>query len=231
MCVEPAIERNKMWGMLDAVQAARDQSLFREVNEKLRGTNAAFEAAGRDATFVCECANHDCTEQVPVPLVEYHAVRLVPTHFIVAPNSGHVFPNVERVAEQQDTYWVVEKYGDAGLAAIQLDPRRRQQDDVQGQNVSVEVLTARGGVRIPWESRQALLERIRENTETKMIVAAFEAVGTSRPVDLDDHGKTALLLILSTWLAEASVPEQLPPGIFELRTALLFEEYDRGKGP
>jgi hypothetical protein len=109
----------------EAVEAAQDQSLFREVNEKLRDLNEAFETITRDSGFICECANRDCIEYVTMTLADYEAIRLVPTHFLVTPRESHVVPKVERVIEQNDRYWVVEKFGDAGMAAIKLDPRRR----------------------------------------------------------------------------------------------------------
>jgi hypothetical protein len=109
-----------------ALEAAKDQSLFREVNERLRDLNEAFESNTRDSEFICECAHRDCVKHVTLSLADYEAIRLVPTHFLVAPASEHVFANVERVVMQSDEYWIVEKHGDAGLAAIKLDPRRRR---------------------------------------------------------------------------------------------------------
>jgi hypothetical protein len=37
----------------------------------------------------------------------------------------HVFPDIERIVAKRDGYFVVEKFGEAGLAAIKLDPRSR----------------------------------------------------------------------------------------------------------
>ena len=108
-----------------AVEAAKDQSLFREVNERLRDLNAAFETITRDSEFLCECANRDCIEHVTMTLAEYEHVRAVPTRFVVLPERHHVFPEVEDVVEEHDGYFVVEKTGDAGAAAIKLDPRSR----------------------------------------------------------------------------------------------------------
>jgi hypothetical protein len=112
-------------GCDEAVQAANDQSLFREVNERLRELNEAFETITRDSDFICECANRDCIEHLRVTLAEYEAVRAVSTRFLVLPGQAHVFPDYERVVERHDGHWVVEKEGDAGMAAIRLDPRRR----------------------------------------------------------------------------------------------------------
>jgi hypothetical protein len=106
-----------------AVHAAEDQSLFREVNERLRDLNEAFEHAARNSEFICECADRNCVEHVVLTLAEYEQVRLVPTHFIVLPSMKHVFIDVERIVEERESYFVVEKYGDAGITAVKLDPR------------------------------------------------------------------------------------------------------------
>jgi hypothetical protein len=108
----------------DPVEAARHQTLFREVNERLRTLNEAFESVMRDSEFICECANTNCMEHVILTISEYEAVRRVPTRFVVLP--GHVFPEVERVAEEHDGYFVVEKFGEAGKAAVRLDSRSRR---------------------------------------------------------------------------------------------------------
>ena len=112
-----------------AVQAAKDQSLFREVNEQMRELNEAFETATRESRFVCECANRDCLDHVSVTLEEYEEIRRVPTHFVVAP--GHVYRDVERVVWAVEEHVVVEKVGDAGIAAFKLDPRLRHRPSEQ----------------------------------------------------------------------------------------------------
>lgn len=103
------------------VEAARTQSLFREVNERM-------EEIGRDARLVdgellCECANTECAKPILLTLTEYEAVRRIPTHFLVAP--GHEDPAIERVVAANERYVVVEKFGEAGATAVGLDPRRR----------------------------------------------------------------------------------------------------------
>ena len=53
----------------------------------------------------------------------YEAVRSNAQRFIVAPADAHVDLTVEKVVEQTDGYWVVEKLGVAGEVAEDLDPR------------------------------------------------------------------------------------------------------------
>lgn len=104
------------------LEVARTQSLFREVNEQL-GRLATKFAIDLNLDFVCECGNHQCTENVELSLTEYEEVRRIPTRFVVKP--GHVQHRFERAVEQHRRYAVVEKFGDGGVAALRFDPRRR----------------------------------------------------------------------------------------------------------
>jgi hypothetical protein len=104
-----------------ADRAARNEAVFRRVNERLEEVNEGFQLVTDNAEFVCECASIDCAERVRMTLAKYEAVRRVSTQFIVRP--GHVLPEEERVVEQHVEYLVVEKFGHAGERARQLDPR------------------------------------------------------------------------------------------------------------
>lgn len=102
-------------------RAARNESAFRSVNEELQGVAVAEEL--EPATFVCECANLGCAELLTMPTSEYERVRRSPRLFIVAPSEEHVGTDVESVRERHESYWVVEKRGEAARAAESLDPR------------------------------------------------------------------------------------------------------------
>jgi hypothetical protein len=102
-------------------RAARNEALFRRVNERVEEVNKAFEPILDDADFICECADVECMEKVRMTLADYEALRSVPTRFVVRP--GHVLPAEERVVEEQKGYLVVEKVGRAGERAAELDPR------------------------------------------------------------------------------------------------------------
>jgi hypothetical protein len=101
-------------------RAARNQSLFREVNEQLASLNQTFEQLTPYGSWACECASTQCLEQIPMTLGEYGALRTDPTHFAVVPGDVHVLPEVERIVEKNDRYWVVEKIGTAGAIAAEL---------------------------------------------------------------------------------------------------------------
>ena len=101
-------------------QVAKNESLFREVNERIAEASGRFDVA--DAEFMCECANASCAERLPVPLAEYEQVRDQPTHFLLNPE--HVKPRVERIIRRRRHYAVVEKFDDVvAHIARQLDPR------------------------------------------------------------------------------------------------------------
>ena len=100
---------------------ARNEALFREVNERVR---AIATVHGRDAhvyEFFCECSNTDCTFQLRSTLSEYEAVRAHGDRFLIAPE--HALPEIEVVIERTDAWWVVEKQGETGELAERLDPR------------------------------------------------------------------------------------------------------------
>jgi hypothetical protein len=102
-------------------RAARNEALFRRVNERVEEVNKAFESILTDADFFCECADVECMQKIRMALPEYEELRTVSTHFAVKP--GHVDPENERVVEERTGYVVVEKFGHAGERADDLDPR------------------------------------------------------------------------------------------------------------
>jgi hypothetical protein len=108
-------------GDIRADRAARNEALFRRVNERIEDVNAAFATIGEHGEFICECADSACTEKIQLALSEYEAVRSFPTRFVVKP--GHVLPENERVVEEHNGYTVVEKIGHAGERARSLDER------------------------------------------------------------------------------------------------------------
>jgi hypothetical protein len=110
--------------LMDAIQAAEEQSLFRKVNERVWAISNSLDAM-QDVKFLCECARRDCAERVSMSLTAYEELRRVPTHFAVFPNMGHVFPEVERIFAKREGYFVLEKLGEAGVEATKLDPSRR----------------------------------------------------------------------------------------------------------
>jgi predicted ATPase len=104
----------------DEERIARTEALFRDVNERIAESVGRFQAD--EATFVCECADRDCTQRVHASLPEYEEVREDPTRFLIA--EGHEDARVERVVEQRPGFAVVEKFNAAVARIVRhLDPR------------------------------------------------------------------------------------------------------------
>lgn len=106
------------------MRAAKNQSLFREVNERVEDIAKSANLEGQQLDFICECAHTNCAERLGMSLTEYEAVRRVPTHFVVV--EGHEIPDVESIVERTSRYLVVAKIGVGGELAQQLDPREGQ---------------------------------------------------------------------------------------------------------
>ena len=98
-------------------RAARNEALFREVNENIARLEERHGHTETGAVYVCECANSDCTDQLAIDPETYRRVRGEARLFFVRP--GHEDPQLERVVERYDDYFVVEKTGAAGEVAEQ----------------------------------------------------------------------------------------------------------------
>ena len=103
-----------------AERQGRNESLFREVNERIAELNQTFQIEGR-SEFLCECCREECKEAVSISIDEYETVRRTSTWFFVLP--GHEDTSVESVVERSERYVVVEKVGEAAEEADDLDPR------------------------------------------------------------------------------------------------------------
>jgi hypothetical protein len=106
-------------GGIQAVKAARNQALCREVNERIE---AISETAG-DLELLCECADLQCGRTITLSVAEYERIRSSSVRFPIA--LGHDDPKVENVVEVADGYAVVQKVGKAAEVSAHLDPRTR----------------------------------------------------------------------------------------------------------
>jgi hypothetical protein len=112
--------------VLQPERAAENQSRFRQYNERIEAHNAAHTWVDPPyPDWICECARVECTLPVRLTIAEYEAVRADPTRFLVGPSDKHVFPDVERVTDRYERYWVVEKLGEAAHVSETLDSRGR----------------------------------------------------------------------------------------------------------
>jgi hypothetical protein len=106
-------------------RAAENQSLFRAVNAQLIALNETFEELTDRSLFVCECAKMACIQEIDMLLADYQRIRANPRRFIVAPSAEHVVPDVERIVEEHETYFVVEKIGVGARVAEAAATRKR----------------------------------------------------------------------------------------------------------
>jgi hypothetical protein len=95
---------------------ARNQSLFRAINEKIEELSADYDAV----QFMCECSDTECVSTVEMKFDEYERIRSNSAWFFV--RTGHDLPEIERVVSQDDGYVVVEKFV-ATRFAKEADPR------------------------------------------------------------------------------------------------------------
>ena len=100
---------------------ARNEALFREVNERVLAIAAVHGDDDHVYEFYCECSNVDCTFHLRATIAQYEAVRAHPDRFLIAPS--HSLPEIETVVEKRDEWWVVEKQGEPGQLVEELDPR------------------------------------------------------------------------------------------------------------
>jgi len=108
-----------------AERAARNESAFRDANERIEGAADAM-AHLDEIPLICECSVRTCTEVVRLTREEYELVRshgacfwVVPGHEVVAVDGVEV----AKVRERREHFTILEKIGEAKVVSQQLDPR------------------------------------------------------------------------------------------------------------
>jgi hypothetical protein len=105
-----------------ARRVGHNEALFRQVNERIEGLNAAFATVSQTFAVVCECGDLSCTDQLELPPRVYERTRQSPVRFVVKP--GHQSPDMEHIVEAEDDYLVIEKDQPvAKQVAEESDPR------------------------------------------------------------------------------------------------------------
>lgn len=109
--------------MSRVARKARNQALFREVNERIAEVAADFDAvAPEKQDFVCECSQIGCTQLVQLPMAAYAQIRSDAAEFVVL--SGHEDPDHETVVERHDGYVIARnKPGVAEEIALEATQR------------------------------------------------------------------------------------------------------------
>ena len=100
---------------------------------------------------------------------------------------------------------------------------------MSGRLEHIRIATDRGdggnNVRLPWASRDVLLEQLRRTEGTEAITKAFEDAGSSRPVTLTIEQKALLFRVLEDWSLTSSF-DRMPAGLFGLHNALSDDLHD-----
>jgi hypothetical protein len=100
-------------------QIARNEALFREVNERVQ--EVSEDRATLTTDFVCECGDTSCTDSIPLRDEEYEHIRADPLLFAVVP--GHEILDVEEVVAEKQRFNVVRKHVAEAELARDTDPR------------------------------------------------------------------------------------------------------------
>ena len=103
------------------IRAAENQSLFREVNERVQQLNDGFATFSEVNEWLCECADASCTEKISMTMSEYEQLRSHGNRFAVLP--GHEVLDVEAVIDATGRYVTVAKLGSGAELARRSDPR------------------------------------------------------------------------------------------------------------
>jgi hypothetical protein len=101
-------------------RAAKNQSVFRDVNERIED----LAGSAMFATFVCECLREDCEQAISLTLEEYEHIRSSPNRFFVV--DSHQVDEIEDVVDGTERYLIVSKLGVGAEVAERLDPRSRE---------------------------------------------------------------------------------------------------------
>lgn len=102
-------------------QIARNEAIFREVNEAIEAGRWPGEENSAIA-FRCECGELGCSRMIELSSAEYEEIRSHPRRFFIAPD--HELRGSEDVVARHQHYFIVQKRERAGELAEATDPRR-----------------------------------------------------------------------------------------------------------
>lgn len=115
-----------------AARIARNESRFREANERVEAVAERTGGTMTPVPFICECGDRDCTAIVRLAPAEYERVRSGPRRFVCCPGHELLAPGHARVIESTARFEIVEKLGPAGALAEALDRRTASGPDETG---------------------------------------------------------------------------------------------------
>ena len=97
---------------------ARNETLFREVNERIEEVRSPEED---QIEFLCECGVEACKDVISLTVAEYEELRADSTTFAVVP--GHSIEDIESVVAKTERFDVVRKHPSEQDIARSTDPR------------------------------------------------------------------------------------------------------------
>jgi hypothetical protein len=105
-----------------ADRIARNESVFRTLNESLEASVHRGRPEDHLAGFVCECGDPECEAVVRLDVPTYESIRQDAQLFVVVP--GHEVSDVEDVVDGGEGYAVVRKHEEVADLVERTDPRR-----------------------------------------------------------------------------------------------------------
>jgi hypothetical protein len=103
-------------------QEVRNEARSRDRNEWIEGIRGEMGEHGPTETYVCECGDATCVEQIRLTRPEYEAVRGYSTRFAIAVD--HENPEIDQLVTEGGRYSVVQKIaGRPARIARQTDGR------------------------------------------------------------------------------------------------------------
>ena len=115
-------DAGKQLDEVSAERVARNNATFRMANEQIVAKAAEWNMDGL-LPALCECSDPHCTTVVRVTPRQYEAVRSDSRWFLNAPGHEVNDQGWAHVISENDRFVVVEKIGEAGKLADELDPR------------------------------------------------------------------------------------------------------------
>jgi hypothetical protein len=100
---------------------AQNETLFREVNERIEDLALTHADDEHAYEFFCECSNAACDLKLTLSRSTYERARSDSAVFIVA--VGHDLPEIEEVVLRGAGFQLVRKLGEAAELAEETDPR------------------------------------------------------------------------------------------------------------
>lgn len=96
------------WERRKADRVRKNEAAFKQYNERRKAFEKHLAEPDDLIPFVCECGDAGCYDGLPLTIEEFDEAHATAMRYAVKPR--HVMPDYERVIEQRDSYWIVEKY-------------------------------------------------------------------------------------------------------------------------